>query len=291
MCRRRRRWAPDAKQLADARSRVSLPPAMSMTRRDICDAHRFCLRRSRARHLERTGWRRSAGGAAEVRFISGPRAAQLAAFLPDGRRFLYLMRRADGSGHLMLAGRCRTARGAADAVQRRVRRAGLPGLCGGRRAARAAIRRTDGTVSGDPFSVADQVFYFFTTSVAGVRGVATAGTLVYSAHDDEQRLMSVRSNGRSLGTIGEPRPVRKSRCEFRLTVAACCSAVRRQVSSAELGCRSVAGSLFARRSLHGFYVQRIRELRGLRIAVSVNRPTVAGVDRGRLLRAMEPRRA
>jgi hypothetical protein len=124
-------------------------------------------------------------------------------FLPDGRRFLYLQRRVDGSGHLMFAEPGQAVRDVmplqspAQYVE--------PGYLvfaaeGGLLGQRFDISR--GAVSGAPFSIADSVSYFFTTTVARF-STSRTGTLAYTSHDDEHRLVWFDRTGREAGILGE----------------------------------------------------------------------------------------
>jgi serine/threonine protein kinase/Tol biopolymer transport system component len=154
-------------------------------------------------------WSVPASGGAPVALLKADPSLNLMrlnwpVFLPDGRRFLYLQRRADGSGHLMLA-----EPGVAPREVRPMQsNAGYaaPGYLLFAAEGALLAQRFDaskGTVSGEPFSVAPQVAYFFTTSVAGF-ATSPGGALVYSGHDDEQRLIWFDRTGRNLGAIGDP---------------------------------------------------------------------------------------
>jgi eukaryotic-like serine/threonine-protein kinase len=124
-------------------------------------------------------------------------------FLPDGRRFLYLARRRDGSGHLMLGEAGKDPRevmplqSPAQYVD--------PGYLVFAREGALVGQRFDlarSAVGGAPFSIADPVSYFFTTSVARFATSAN-GALFYQPHDNEQRLVWFDRSGRDLGAVGD----------------------------------------------------------------------------------------
>ena len=124
-------------------------------------------------------------------------------FLPDGERFLFYSRTADG-GRVMLAEPGRPPRlllKAASMVQY-----SDPGyvvfvnegvLLGQRFDART------GRLSGRPFSVAEHVNYFMSTGVA-VFATSSGGTLVFQPHDDADRVAWFDRAGREIGTVGQP---------------------------------------------------------------------------------------
>ena len=154
-------------------------------------------------------WRVPASGGVAATLLKPDRALGEARlnwpfFLPDGRHFLYLQRRIDGSGHLMFAEtgkpsrEIRTMQSSAQYVE--------PGYLVFAAEGALVAQRFDaqrGEVSGDPFSIADKVDYFYSTSYADF-AVSPTGTLVFSSRDDEQRLTLVDRAGRSVGVIGEP---------------------------------------------------------------------------------------
>jgi eukaryotic-like serine/threonine-protein kinase len=123
-------------------------------------------------------------------------------FLPDGRRLLYLQRRRDGSGRLMLlepgvgSREVMPLQSSAQYVDPGYLVFAAEGALVGQRfdLSRAAV-------IGEPFSIADSVGYFFTTTVARF-AVSRSGTLVYTPHNDEQRLGWFARSGRDEGTLG-----------------------------------------------------------------------------------------
>jgi Tol biopolymer transport system component len=154
-------------------------------------------------------WRAPASGGVAAAILKPDRALNEARlnwpfFLPDGRRFLFLIRRHDGSGHLMLAAEGKPPR------EIRPMQSGAQYVAPGYLlfAADGALvgQRFDasrGEVSGNPFSIADKVDYFYSTSYADF-AVSPTGTLVVADLDEEQRVTLIDRSGRSLGVIGEP---------------------------------------------------------------------------------------
>ena len=153
-------------------------------------------------------WRVPANGGAPDAMLKPDRAANEARlswpfFLPDGRHFLYLQRRLDGTGHLMFAQagqpakEIRPLQSSAQYV--------APGYLlfaaeGALVAQRFDARR--GEVSGSPFSVAEKVNYFYSTAYAEF-AVSPTGTLVFADHDVENRVTLVDRSGQAVGLIGE----------------------------------------------------------------------------------------
>jgi Tol biopolymer transport system component/tRNA A-37 threonylcarbamoyl transferase component Bud32 len=124
-------------------------------------------------------------------------------FLPDGRRYLYLRRLRGGGGQLMLADPGQPARelmpllSAAHYVDPGYLIYAVDGALLGRR-----FDATGGAVLGEPFSIAQSVKYFLSTSVAEF-SASRAGTLAYQTHHNEQRLVWFDRSGREVGTVGE----------------------------------------------------------------------------------------
>jgi Tol biopolymer transport system component len=155
-----------------------------------------------------TIFRVPAGGGAQVPFASPDPARQEVRFnwpyfLPDGRRYLYLARLRDGSGHLMIAGpgqpvhEVRPMQSSAQYADPGYLVFASEGAIVGQR-----FDLSRGEIVGTPFSVAEAVGYFFTTTV-GRFAVSKSGTLVYQSHSDEHHLAAVDRSGREEGTLGE----------------------------------------------------------------------------------------
>jgi Tol biopolymer transport system component len=124
-------------------------------------------------------------------------------FLPDGRRFLYLQRRRDASAHLMLAEAGKTPRDVMP-VQSSVQYVDPGYLVFGREGALVGQRFDlgQGAVVGAPFSIADPLSYFITTTVARF-AASLNGALVYQSRDNAQRLVWFDRSGRDVGAVGE----------------------------------------------------------------------------------------
>jgi eukaryotic-like serine/threonine-protein kinase len=123
-------------------------------------------------------------------------------FLPDGKRFLYVLRRPGGGGDLMLAGAGKAPRPIM-AAQSAAQYADPGYLVFAREGALLAQRFDPGSgrVSGEPISIAEHVRYFFSTGSASF-AVSRSGALAYQAQDDVSRLTWFDRSGRELGTVG-----------------------------------------------------------------------------------------
>ena len=125
-------------------------------------------------------------------------------FLPDGQRFLYVLRRPDGQGNLMLAEPEKQPRPIM-AMESTVQYVD-PGYLVFAREGTLLAQRFDpgsGRVTGEPFSIAEHVRYFFSTGSASF-AVSRTGTLAYQAQDDVTRLTWLDRTGREVGTVGPP---------------------------------------------------------------------------------------
>ena len=125
-------------------------------------------------------------------------------FLPDGNRFLYTARLEDGEGELRL--------GQLDGSTRPVMRASSnaqwvepdivvfarEGVLMGQRVDLEAARPV-----GEPFSIAEQIEYFLTTSRA-MFSVSRTGTVAFHAGGDLSQLVWADRNGNETGSIGDP---------------------------------------------------------------------------------------
>ncbi len=125
-------------------------------------------------------------------------------FLPDGRRFLFTARLDDGDGKLQvgtLDGSTRTVMSVSSNTQwidPDIVVFAREGVLMGQRVDLEGPRPI-----GAPFSIAEQVEYFFTTSRATFAASRT-GTVAYHPGGDLQQLVWVDRNGNESGTISKP---------------------------------------------------------------------------------------
>jgi serine/threonine protein kinase len=125
-------------------------------------------------------------------------------FLPDGEKFLYLLRHRDGHGNLMLSEPGKKPR-LVMAMQSVVQYVD-PGYLVFAREGILRAQRFDpesGRVMGEPFSIADRVRYFLSTGAASFAASRT-GTLAYQSQQDMKRLIWLDRTGRELGSVGPP---------------------------------------------------------------------------------------
>jgi Tol biopolymer transport system component len=125
-------------------------------------------------------------------------------YLPDGKRFLYLLRHVDGRGDLMLAEPGKKPR-AVTPMQSMVQYAD-PGYLVFAKEGTLLGQRFDtesGRVTGEPFSVAEHVRYFLSMGSASF-AVSRAGTLAYQSLGDVRRLAWFDRTGRELRSVGTP---------------------------------------------------------------------------------------
>jgi eukaryotic-like serine/threonine-protein kinase len=125
-------------------------------------------------------------------------------FLPDGKRFLFTARRDDGEGELRIG----QLQGAAHTVMRVSSNAqwvdpdnvvfAREGVLLAQRVDVKQLRPV-----GQPFSIADEVEYFFTTSRA-MFSASRTGTVAYHPGGDLMQLVWADRNGRESDTIGKP---------------------------------------------------------------------------------------
>jgi eukaryotic-like serine/threonine-protein kinase len=141
----------------------------------------------------------TAAGADRTR---GGATITLPSFLPDGRHFLYLARRGDGSSSVMVAEIGQPARKVMDAITNmQYVEAGYlifarDGTLLAQRFDPAATR-----VTGEPFPIAEPVQYFLSTGVATFT-TSSSGVLVYQSNRDRGRVVWLDRAGREVGTIG-----------------------------------------------------------------------------------------
>ncbi len=124
-------------------------------------------------------------------------------FLPDGERFLYLVRDRDGKGELMLAEPGKPPHSVAQIAS--FFQYMDPGFLVYSREGTLVAQRFDsksGRVSGDAVSVAERVRYFFSTASAAF--AARGGTIAYLSQADSSRLAWFDRGGREVATLGSP---------------------------------------------------------------------------------------
>ena len=125
-------------------------------------------------------------------------------FLPDGRRFLYLVRQRGKEGVLNLAepGKSpRTLGPISSSVQY-----GGPGYLVFVREGALLAQRFDeeaGRLVGGPFAIAERINYFLSSGHASF-AASRSGTLVYQSHEDVSRLSWIDRSGRTVESIGPP---------------------------------------------------------------------------------------
>ena len=151
----------------------------------------------------------SAGGGVPEEIIRIDRARGEArilwpSYLPDGERFLYVLRYTDGRGELMLGEPGRKPRPVM-AVQSNTQYSDPGYLLFVKEGALIGHRfdAKSGTVKGDPFSVVETVRYALTPGAAAF-AVSPTGTLIYQPHENVMRLAWFDRTGREVETIGPP---------------------------------------------------------------------------------------
>ncbi|HWZ85281.1 MAG TPA: protein kinase [Thermoanaerobaculia bacterium] len=124
-------------------------------------------------------------------------------FLPDGERFLYLVRDRDGRGDLMLSEPGKPPR-AVTHIESFFQYVD-PGFLVYSQEGTLVAQRFDlrsGRASGEPVSVAERVRYFYSTASAAF--AARAGTIAYLSRTDSRRLVWFDRSGREVATVGPP---------------------------------------------------------------------------------------
>jgi Tol biopolymer transport system component len=125
-------------------------------------------------------------------------------FLPDGNRYLYLVRHHDGSSLLMLgeSGRAPRVVMPIESNAQYVEPGMLVFARGGALVAQS-FNPSTGKLAGEPVAIADSVRFFLSTSAADF-SVSPTGSLVFQSHADRSRLAWLDRSGRELGTVGSP---------------------------------------------------------------------------------------
>ena len=123
-------------------------------------------------------------------------------FLPDGKRFLYMTRRRDGSGAVMLFEPGRPPREILP-VRSKAQYVDPGYLVFVREGVLLGQRFDDkaGRVTGTPFPIAPAVSYFASTGSGGF-AAARSGSVIYQAHGDVDRLTWFDRNGQARGQVG-----------------------------------------------------------------------------------------
>ena len=134
----------------------------------------------------------------------GEQGAVLPAFLPDGKRYLYLSRRINDVGLVMIA-----EIGKPDAAQVLTAVSGAqyvdPGYLVFAREGTLVGQPFDaatGRTTGEAFSIADPVRYFYSTGGATYT-VSRTGVLVYQAHAERAKLAWLDRAGKTLGVVSD----------------------------------------------------------------------------------------
>jgi Tol biopolymer transport system component len=125
-------------------------------------------------------------------------------FLPDGRRFLYLLRMRDGSAWLMLGEHGKPAHRVMPAESNVAFVA--PGTIVFARSGTLVGQHFDpvtATITGEPFAIAESVRFFLTTGVASF-SASPSGIIVYQSQRDRARLAWFDRSGHELRSVGSP---------------------------------------------------------------------------------------
>ncbi len=123
-------------------------------------------------------------------------------FLPDGRRFLYMVRRQDGEGSVMLFDPGKAPRSILGV--RSLAQYVDPGYLVFARDGALLGQRFDpdeGRLTGTPFSIAPEVSYVFSTGWAAL-ATSRNGALAYQSHSDVDRMVWFDRAGRRLAEVG-----------------------------------------------------------------------------------------
>ena len=208
-------WSPDGRSIAffagDKLKRLDPPDGLPVTLSDVPDArvhgtwgrddilyallpggiHRVPLAGG-ATSLERTADR--SRNEASVTFPS---------FLPDGRRYVFLARRPDGTGTVMIA---EVGKKPASVLFEGITSAQYvePGYLVFARDGTLLGQRFDlssARVLGEPFPIAEPVRYFLSTGTATFT-TSPSGVLVYQSHTERGRIVWLDRAGKEVGTIG-----------------------------------------------------------------------------------------
>ena len=149
----------------------------------------------------------ASGGTSAVVARIDPKHAELRFawpwFLPDGERFLYDLRYAEGWGDLMLSEPGKAPRPIMKIAS--FFQYAEPGYLVYSKESALVAQRFDAKtarVSGEPIAVADHVRYFYST--AGAAFAARGRTIALQSQNDSSRLAWFDRSGAEVGTLGPP---------------------------------------------------------------------------------------
>jgi eukaryotic-like serine/threonine-protein kinase len=209
-------WSPDGRSIAffagDKLKRIELPDGSPVTVSDVPDV-RVAATWGDGHILFAAVpggiFRVPAGGGppAVERAVDrahGDIAAQWPWFLPDGKRYLYLTRQADGLGTVRLA---EVGKPASIEVMHAVSNVQYvdPGFLVFSRDSTLLAQRFDASAArtiGEPFPVVEPVRYFLSTG-ACTFATSRTGVLVYQPHPERARLVWLDRAGKELGVISD----------------------------------------------------------------------------------------
>ncbi len=125
-------------------------------------------------------------------------------FLPDGNRYLYLLRHRDDASVLMIAepGSAPRTIMPIESNAQYVEPGTLVFAKGGALVAQSFDAST-GKVAGEPAAIAASVRFFLTTSAAHF-STSPNGSLVFQSQSDQSRLAWLNRSGQEVGTVGSP---------------------------------------------------------------------------------------
>ena len=147
-----------------------------------------------------------AGGApvAEVKADTAHDEGRVAfpSFLPDGRRYLYLVKHRDGTNTLMLGepGKPSQIVGKFESNTQYVEPGTLVFARGGALVGQA-FDLASGRLRGEPFPIAESVRFFISTGLADF-STSPSGAVVFQAHSSSARIAWVDRGGRELSKLG-----------------------------------------------------------------------------------------
>ncbi len=124
-------------------------------------------------------------------------------FLPDGKRLLYVVRHADGSGIVRLHEPGKPPRDIIEATSMvQVLDGALLVFARESTLVAQPFNLQRATVTGEPIPIAEPVRYFQPTGAATF-SVSQAGVLIYQSHPERGRLVWLDRSGNEMGSIGD----------------------------------------------------------------------------------------